>query len=116
MKKLYICGPLSVLLIVAYGHISSGISNAGEVLSAAPAASSVAALSPSSMTRRQINARDAAAGEPRNSTRLAAASAREPADRDNSTATALSAYLYLHETRDTNVRFQAAAGTATCPE
>lgn len=106
MKTLWIFGLLSLLAIVAFSRTSVVVGSAAEPRS-------IAAPTPSPDTPVGIIARDESSGGLRKVAGTLAIPA--PGSTNNDNHAKLSAYLFLHETRNVSSPLQAAARANVCP-
>jgi hypothetical protein len=116
MKTLRIFELLCLLSIVAYSQISVAVSGAGEPPATTRDSSSVAA--PPSPLKLPVGAiaRDESGRGSRDPIRSTAAPEAGARDNDGGAATDLSAYVYLHETRNASNFVQVYARARMCPE
>jgi hypothetical protein len=106
MKTVWVCVLLSLLSIVAYSGFSDALSGSGQPLIEMPASPSIAATPPSLNTPVGAIALDASSG------RLAP----DSTGNDNNQTTDLSAYVFLHKTRNDRIPAPTTAGLRVCSE
>lgn len=106
MKTISVCVLLFLLSIVAYSQISAALSGAGEPLSETRGSPSIASTPLSLNTPVGAIALDASSGRP----------APGSTGNDNQLAANLSAYVFLHKTRNESIPAPTTAGLSVCSE
>jgi hypothetical protein len=113
IKALWVCGLLFLLAIAVYGRTLVTASDAGGLQSAMRTPPSIALPALSLSPLVEVIAGDAAPGSSRSQIETAAMSSASGAD---SATTDLSAYVFLHQTRDVNTDVLVVERANACPE